>query len=165
MRKLSIAGIAGVALLLAGCATSYQSQGLTGGFSETRLGENMYRVTFNGNGFTNRTRSADFTLLRSAELTLQSGYRYFVIVDAHRDTKTSYYSTPTYTNMNANDYGNNIYGTSTTYGGHMGTIAKPSNSNTIVMYNKKPNVISYDAKFINKSLKNQYKLNKPNTLK
>mgnify|MGYP003326504792 CR=1 FL=1 len=55
-------------LFITGCATTYQSQGFSGGFSETRLGENMFRVTFEGNGYSGKDRVADFTLLRSASI-------------------------------------------------------------------------------------------------
>lgn len=165
MKKLTIAGVVGAVLLLAGCATSYQPEGLTGGFKETRLAQNMYRVSFQGNGYTDRERSADFTLLRSAELTLQSGYKYFVIIDANRDTTTSYSTTPTYTNTTANAYGNSLYANSTTYGGHTTTITKPSNSNTIIMHKTKPSVVFYDAKFITASIRNQYEIKKVDTKK
>jgi hypothetical protein len=37
---------------LVGCATGYQAQGFTGGFDETQLSPNVYRVTFKGNGYT-----------------------------------------------------------------------------------------------------------------
>ena len=47
------------------CATTYQSEGLTGGFSETQLDENIFRVTFYGNGYTGKERVTDFALLRS----------------------------------------------------------------------------------------------------
>ena len=161
MRKISIISVVGIALVLSGCATSYQPQGLTGGFSETQLDTNMYRVTFEGNGFTDRQRSQDFTLLRSAELTLQHGYKYFVIINANQSSRYSSYTTPSRTNVDATVYGNSISGTATTYGGHTEVITKPSNSNTFVMYKTKPKSFSYNAKFIIASLKNQYKLNKP----
>ena len=82
------------AILVAGC-TAYQKQGLTGGFSETQLGENVFQVTFKGNAYTSRERVSDFNLLRSAEITLENGYRYFVIVDSEKYSKTGSYRTPT----------------------------------------------------------------------
>lgn len=100
-------------------------------------------------------------MLRSAELTLQSGYNYFIIIDAKNDTETSYVSNPIYTTVNANYYGSSMYGTTTTYGGGMQAITKPGSTNTIVMLKKKPKGISYDAKFISTSLKEKYTLNKP----
>ena len=35
---------------------------------------------FKGNGYTSKDKTFDFALLRSAELTLENGYRYFVVV-------------------------------------------------------------------------------------
>ena len=57
-----------VALMLGltGCATEYHRSGLTGGFSETRLAPDLYRVYFAGNGFSTDERTQDFALLRAA---------------------------------------------------------------------------------------------------
>ena len=55
-----------IAVLSAGCATAYQKQGLTGGFSETQLGENVFQISFKGNGYTSQDRASDFTLLRGS---------------------------------------------------------------------------------------------------
>ena len=67
--------------LIGGCATAYQSQGMSGGFSETQLDTNVYTVRFSGNGYTSPSKAADFALLRSAEITLMRGYKYFLIID------------------------------------------------------------------------------------
>ena len=50
-----------------------QSQGMSGGFSETQLDTNVYTVRFSGNGYTSPSKAADFALLRSAEITLMRG--------------------------------------------------------------------------------------------
>ena len=65
-----------VAIIMQGCATTYQSNGYTGGYSETQLDENVFKVSFRGNGFTRKDRTEDFTLLRSAELAIKNGYNY-----------------------------------------------------------------------------------------
>ena len=71
-----------VALLaLAGCATGYSSKGLTGGFSETRMGERVYQVRFEGNGLVTQERVSAFLLRRCAELTLENGFRWFAIAN------------------------------------------------------------------------------------
>src|SRR5258708_35613196 len=36
------------------CATGYHAHGLSGGFSETQLDENVFQVSFKGNGYTSR---------------------------------------------------------------------------------------------------------------
>lgn len=153
------------ALLLSACATTYQSQGFTGGYTETQLDVNVFRVSFNGNAYTSRDRVADFTLLRSAELTLENGYKYFVVVDATNYSKQGLVNTPqtTTTNANVNVYGNTAYGTatSTTTGGNSYVISKPGASNTIVMLEEKPTgTYAYNAEFLAKSLKEKYDITK-----
>jgi hypothetical protein len=75
-----------IALLAAGwltsCATSYQPLGFTGGYSDQRLDNNTAQVSFRGNGFTAPETVHSYLLRRCAEVTLQSGYTYFVLVDA-----------------------------------------------------------------------------------
>jgi hypothetical protein len=154
--------ILSLALVLSSCATAYQKEGATGGYTETQLDTNVFQVTFSGNGYTARQRATDFALLRSAELTLENGYNYFVIIDANQYSKNSSYTTPTTTYGSATAYGNTAYGSATTYGGQTYHISKPRASNTIVCFKEKPEGFSYNANFIENSLKEKYQLNKPN---
>lgn len=152
-----------IALSILGCSTTYQSSGFTGGYSETQLDLNVFRVTFNGNAYTGRDKVADFTLLRSAELTLANGYKYFVIVDSENTVELSTHTTPITTNTTANAYGTGnhatVNATSTTSGGHSYTRSKPSSSNTIICFKEKPvDGFSYNAQFIVKSMTGKYKL-------
>ena len=149
-----------VTLLLSACATPYQKNSFTGGFSETQLDDNVFKVTFRGNAYTNRERAADFALLRSAELTLDHGYSYFAIVKSGQHTSNSTYTTPTTTYSSASAYGNNAYGSSTTYGGQTYLISKPNATNTIICFKEKPKGFSYNAEFIRKSLSEKYELDK-----
>ena len=68
-------------LLLAGCATPYQSGGFRGGYKEIQLDENVFQISFKGNAFVSAGRVENYALLRSAEVALENGYEYFVIVD------------------------------------------------------------------------------------
>jgi len=68
-------------LLLAGCATSYQPKSYTGGYTDTKLDDDKYRVTFSGNQHTSADRVEEYALLRAAEITLEYGYSHFVIVN------------------------------------------------------------------------------------
>jgi hypothetical protein len=70
------------ALCSIACATGYGSRGVMFGYSDTQVGENTFRVSFEGNGLTPLAKVSDFALLRSAEVTLDHGYPYFVIVNA-----------------------------------------------------------------------------------
>lgn len=62
------------------------------GYTDQKLDETRYRVTFTGNSVTPRETVEDYLLLRSAEVTLQSGYRYFVFDTRDTEAKTSYRS-------------------------------------------------------------------------
>jgi hypothetical protein len=94
--------LATVLLALSSCATStpYQpetpGQRIHGGYSEQRLGDNRFRVTFDGNTMTSRERVEGYMLYRAAELTVQNGYEWFRVVDrlTERDRRT--YTEPNY---------------------------------------------------------------------
>ena len=161
--------------ILSACATPYQKTGLGGGFSETQLSENIFQVNFKGNSYTSTQRAADFALLRSAELTLKNGYKYFVLSDSNNSIEHSSYTTPlrAHTRGHANTYGTlNTYGnfgtysgstdiTTTTYfrGGKTYNIKKPTSAKTIVCFKEKPkNGFSFDAEFLKKSLQTKYNL-------
>jgi len=152
-------------LALTGCATTYQRQSFTGGYSETQLGENVFQVSFRGNGYTSRERASDFSILRCAELALENGFRYFVIIDSEKYSKTGAYTTPTqsYTTANAYGYGNYAHGTATTttYGGQTVFISKPRATNTILCFKEKPETdgLFFDAEFVVKSIKQKYRIN------
>lgn len=151
-----------LATVLGGCATSYQKQSFSGGYSETQLGENIFQVSFRGNGYTSRERASDFSLLRSAEITLEKGFRYFVIVESEKNTKVGTYTTPTqsYSTGSAYTSGNYIHGnaTTTTYGGQTYMISKPSTTNTIICFKEKPSEggLVFEAEFVSRSLKEKY---------
>ena len=151
-------------LLLAGCATSYQSSSWTGGFTETRLADDVYKVSFTGNGFTSSERAEDMAMLRSAELTKQSGYTYFALADAKSTTTTTSYTEPTqsYTTGQATAIGNTAYGSAqtTTYGGGTTYIHKPKASNLVVMFHEKPNMpgLIFEASYVCASIGPKYKV-------
>jgi hypothetical protein len=148
--------ILGCALLLAGCATGYHATGFSGGFSEDQLGENVFQVSFRGNGHTSSERAADLALLRSAEVSAEHGFPFFAIVDGVSDTRTSGYTTPTTTTGSATVIGNTVSGSSTTTGGQTYTIRKPSTKNTIVCYKDKPNSVAFEATYVIASIRQKY---------
>ena len=141
-------------ITLGGCATAYQPRGFTGGFSETQLDTNIFHITFTGNSFTSRERTNDFVLLRSAEITLQHGYHYFVIVNAREYANTRRYTTPT-TAVTNYGYGSAI---TTIDGGSTYYISKPSASDSIMCFSKKPKGFAYNAQFVADSIRQKYGL-------
>lgn len=61
------------------------------GYSEQRLEQDRYRVSYSGNSATPRERVEDYLLYRASELTLQNGYDYFVMTARDMEPRTSYY--------------------------------------------------------------------------
>lgn len=74
-----IALVVFLSLLVLSCATPYQPQGLTGGFSEQKISDSAFWVEFSGNGYASQDRVWNFWIYRCAELTLQNGYDYFTV--------------------------------------------------------------------------------------
>ena len=92
MTKLLSAMLA-VLLLVAGCATqtAYKPAEKRGaeGYTETRLGESRYRISFVGNTQTKSETVKDYALLRAAELSLQQGYEWFQVIERDGDKKVN----------------------------------------------------------------------------
>ncbi len=68
------------AAALSGCATAYQSSGLTGGFRERHIAEDVYRITFAANGFSTRETAQTYWLYRITEITLEKGFDGFEVL-------------------------------------------------------------------------------------
>jgi hypothetical protein len=81
--------------LVTACATATPYQPLQtrgdvrGGYSEQRLEDNRYRVTFAGNTFTSRQTVENYLLFRAAELTREAGYDGFTMVARGTDPHTT----------------------------------------------------------------------------
>jgi hypothetical protein len=96
--NLRLAKPAAAALLLAlgvsACATGpvYRPRGPgdTVGYTDQRLTENRFRVTFAGHSGTRREEVEDHLLRRSAEVTLQNGFTHFVFDVRDTEPQTYY---------------------------------------------------------------------------
>lgn len=88
LRKTLAVVMISAATALAACATGptpYQpAAGYERGYSEQKIEDARYRISFKGNSMTGRETVENYLLFRAAELTLQSGYDVFTIVS--RDT-------------------------------------------------------------------------------
>lgn len=134
-----------VILSLSGCfETPYKRLGTVGffqgggGYSETQLDTNVFEVIFVGNSETPRSRANNFVLLRSAELAIKNGYKYFVVMDNQQYSAISL-------NRNLQGLGTDV-------------VQSPRNSKIIMCFKEKPKGFSYNARFVEKSLKKKYKL-------
>jgi hypothetical protein len=105
-----------LSLLLAGCATDYQPQGFTGGYSDYLTAPDEAVVTFHGNGYTGAQRLVEMAVLRCADVTLLHGYRYLVLMGAADLSGTTSFTTPGYAHTTgyANVFGNFATGSATT---------------------------------------------------
>lgn len=98
MFRTAIAAAAlATATLAAACSsgpTPYQpaAPGYSSGYTETRLEDARYRISFKGNTLTERETVENYLLYRAAELTLQSGYDTFTIAnrDTDKDSRTRF---------------------------------------------------------------------------
>ncbi len=92
----AFAATAVLAMGLSGCATPTPYQASTGpvadayhpGYSDTKLEDNRYRITFAGNDSTSREMVENYLLYHAADLTLQSGYDWFEVIKRASDEKT-----------------------------------------------------------------------------
>ncbi len=84
-----------VILVMAGCASTYQPEGLSGGFSEIQLDKNVFQVSFQGNAYTATQRVEEMALLRAADLTRRNGFRYFIVLGSQSGNQTASLFSPT----------------------------------------------------------------------
>lgn len=82
----NIFSIAVFSILVSGCATTYQPLAFSGGYSEFPIDNSTLRVSFEGNGYSNRTTVESYLLYRAAELTVSRGYDWFVLSERQGET-------------------------------------------------------------------------------
>lgn len=87
---LVFSGTVALAVAVAGCAEEPPYYGPKDadhatGYTDQQLDQNRYRVTYSGNPATSRETVENFLLVRSAQVTIQAGARYFMF--DMRDTK------------------------------------------------------------------------------
>ena len=111
------------------------------------------RIAYRGNGFTKSQRVVDFSILRVAEIGIQKGYKYFILVSEGTDSTTV--KTPT--SYQANTFGNQT--TIRQTGGLF--IKKPSANNQAIFFNERPQIVGsivYESLFVCNSIKDKYDL-------
>ena len=95
---LAAALMATAALSACATATPYQpnvrGQAVSGGFSDTRIEADRYRVNFAGNSLTSRETVERYLLYRAAELTVAQGGDWFSLVERQVDRTARTYREP-----------------------------------------------------------------------
>jgi hypothetical protein len=155
--------VAFLAFLFCSCATPYKSSGIAGGYSDTALAPDVYRISFQGNGYTSKQRAQDFAVLRAADLTLSHGYRYFAVVNETEGGRSGTVNTPgySYTTGSAVAVGNYAYGNAhTTYvPGASIPFYFPESGLVIRCFKERPEgIFAFDAAFVSHSLREKYQL-------
>ena len=146
------------------CSTPYKSHGLAGGYQETQLGKNVWKILFRGNGYTSAFKTEEFALLRSAELTKKNGFNFFITTDS--DTKLDKFEFKTspsaITTFNGNVNNGVVSGTgyTTVFEGTTTTVNRASTSFTVIMFETMPKYdgVIYDATFICSNLGAKHKV-------
>jgi hypothetical protein len=125
-------------VFLVGCATAYKPNGFAGGFSDTQLAPDVFRVNFRGNGYTSAERVQNFAMLRAAELALEHGYSHFAIINEQ----------------------DGIAGATSFYDNHASiTIFKHRSGLMVKCFVTKPDgVFSLDAEYLRHSIRQRYNI-------
>ncbi len=90
--------VAALAAGLVACATAtpYGPSDGQYGYSEQRIEEDRFRVTFSGNHSTRRETVETFLLYRAAELTVAQGYDYFIATEQETEAASTYHTRPVF---------------------------------------------------------------------
>jgi hypothetical protein len=176
MKPLSILLVAS-AFIFSGCVSPYAPYGLFGGYSDTELAPDFYRIVFHGNNHTTRERTEDMTLLRASEITLKNGFAYFAILQQQNGDEGIMINQPGYaqtfvrgTGMsqgvaNFGSYGASYSGTSSSQALATTTFTPPSQAFisypvtciTVKAFKTMPNnIYTFNASFLVSTLKNKY---------
>ena len=133
--------------LLGACAKPLQPDNYETRISSTRLGTDSFIVSYSGQ--VTDEQVVDLALLRSAELSLQNGFSYFIIVET--DQSAAIYATAESTS--ATEF--------TLHNGLQLQHTAPGATNTIVCFKHKPAGFAYVSLLVKSSLRAKYGLDQP----
>ncbi len=97
---IALSSLAAGVLVLSACASETSYRPATGsgfsraGYSERQIERDRFLVSFSGNSYTSRETVDRYLLLRAAELTVQNGADYFILVERDTDRQSRTYATP-----------------------------------------------------------------------
>jgi len=116
----------------------------------------LYRLwDFKGNAFISKDEVSDYLLLRNSKLTLNNGFSYFAIVSDDL-TIDEIQTGSTYETTGKVSATGHYKATTESRGS---TFKKPTRQNKIVCFkDKREDIFVYDAKFIQKNLKEKYEI-------
>lgn len=87
LRALALAPALGIVLAVGSCATPYQEMSFigAGGYVDHQIDSNSFIVRFQGNSYSERDEVEAYLLYRCANIAVEQGADYFVIVDRAYD--------------------------------------------------------------------------------
>lgn len=97
MKPLIAASVAALALAACATPTVYAPEGYggqRGGYAEQRIQSDRWSVSFSGNSLTSRETVEMYLLYRAAELTVESGYDWFITDFRETEAERRYYAEP-----------------------------------------------------------------------
>lgn len=74
-------------VLIGGCATSYKKLGKYGGYSDEKINDRVYKVSFQGNTRTSDEKVHKYFMRRCAEVALEHHFPYFIVIKSDDITK------------------------------------------------------------------------------
>jgi len=139
-------------IVLSGCGgqPAYTQNQFSSSLNETQLSPNAWKVAFRGNAAWTMDSADNHALLRCADITLQNGYKFFLIDSSSLRTKETSVSMPS--TSTTTFIGDTAY---TSGGGTTNVpISKPRVTHIISMFTEKPDAqeLIYDAQFLCDSL-------------
>jgi len=152
MKKLAL--ICSV-FVLSACSTPYGKYGLLGGYTDKRIDENTFSISVDANGYTSKQTASMHAFYRAAELTVENGFDFFVIVDTADDSRSMAMTAPGTSYTTVNSYGSTAYARTTRTPGMVVPIRFPNSTLTIkALKGAKPedNPNAYDARSVMKYL-------------
>lgn len=151
-----------VALALAGCSTPlyYGPKSDIGGWEVDRLAADSFRVNFRASGYVGEKIVDDYALLKAADTTLESGFRYFAVLGKQDISRT------TEVDLGANSYATGTYGPTGEMNAQSYTqtasVYRPGSSLKILCFKKPPATNKggtvYDAQEVAARLRATYKI-------
>lgn len=150
-RVTRLVAAAGVFAILSACATPYGKYGIAGGYTDSRIDENTFSISVDTNGFTNQQTTSMHAMYRAAELTLNNGYDYFVIVNDSKTPSGMIVNTPGSAHTKLTTYGSSATAKTTYTPGPAIPLAFPNSTLVIKSFkgtkpSESPN--AYDARSV-----------------
>jgi hypothetical protein len=150
------------ALITSGCAAYGPNNFWTGGYTDTQLAPDVFRITFQGSAWSGAQNAQDLAMLRAADLTVKNGFSYFAIMTSAEGAWRGSVTTPGQLVATGYGAGKMYYVRGTYTPGATIAIEHPRSGLLIKCFTSKPeNIPVLDARFLQKSIRRTYNISPP----